>query len=192
MLAPTTCPYGCGAHMLKKDVKFHTTYMCKEIVQEPPEWQNHHVKVRRAEMAAEGEKQRVESLCPMGCEMMIQKKNLEHHMKHECDFRLGRCRNPGCEALIPMNRLEAHEKFFCESPYAAARNEMVAKAREKAGYPMPWLLRQKAAEDGVGGGGAGAGAGAGAEEAVESKFAVGKGAVSVDISGPVDTSKPFD
>ena len=30
-LAPCECPYFCGTPLLKKDVKFHTTYICPEV-----------------------------------------------------------------------------------------------------------------------------------------------------------------
>ena len=150
-LAPCDCPYGCGAPLLKKDVKFHTTFICPEIVEEPPDWLHGEKRRKRAELAEKGLKQQEERSCPAGCDMIIKAKDLQKHLKEECDYRMARCRNPGCGAFVPMIRLQAHEQFFCESEYAVAKKEMVKKAREKYGYPTPWRLwdnsLKKEAED---------------------------------------------
>jgi len=179
-----SCPYECGATMEKKQVKHHTTYLCKEIVKEKPEWQGRWASEKRAELAILGEKQREEVVCPMGCEEVVCKKDLAKHIKDVCDYRFGYCKNPGCGLGIPMIRLEAHEKFFCECDWVVARNELVAKVRERAGYSTPWIIKQKAAE--VDGGADGK------VEGVEAGVAPGQDAVTVDISGAVDESKPFD
>jgi hypothetical protein len=202
----TDCPYGCGQSMEKKAIRHHTTYLCQEIAAEKPEWQMRWAVKQRHELAVLGEAQREEVVCPMGCEMTIYKKDVDDHLKKKCEYRLGRCRHPGCGSLIPMIRLEAHEKFFCESDWMVARNGMVKRVRERAGYPTPWIIKQKAAEMGIegegiveelsgggGGGGSGEGGSGGGDEGKGEfgEFAVGKDAVSVEL-GEVDESVPFD
>jgi len=44
---------------------------------------------------------------------------------------------------VPLIRLQAHEEMFCESDYMEQKKIMVAKVRERAGYPTPWLLWAK-------------------------------------------------
>lgn len=145
------CPYGCGVRLQKKDVRFHTEWMCKEIVKEPPDWLHREEVRKRAALAEEGKKQMVEVECPMGCDVILKKKDVQKHIKNDCPYRLGRCMNPGCGAMIPLIRLDAHEKFFCESDYAMAKKAMVRKVREKNFYPTPWRLWDEHAP-GVGGG----------------------------------------
>ena len=139
-LAPVECPYGCGVPLLKKDLRFHTTYMCKEIVQEPPDWLHGNVRDKRAALAEEGRKQLTEVECPLGCDELIKRKDLRKHMRQECEYRTGRCKHPGCGLSIPLVRLEAHEKFFCESAHAMEQKAMVARVRKKYGYREYCLL----------------------------------------------------
>jgi len=126
--------------MQKKNVRFHTEWICKNIQHEPPNWLHGEIKRARAALAEEGRKQTVLVECPMGCDKMLQKKDVQKHIKEDCAYRMGECRNPGCGAKIPLIRLEAHEKYFCECAWAKERNLMVKKAREKVGYPTPWRL----------------------------------------------------
>ncbi|GMH56465.1 hypothetical protein TL16_g02140 [Triparma laevis f. inornata] len=139
-LAPCGCPYGCGAPLLKKDVKFHTTYMCPEVVEEPPDWLHGIARKKRAELAEQGLKQMEEVECPSGCDMILKRKDVKKHLKDDCDYRMKQCSNPGCNTFVPLIRLKAHEQFFCESDYAVKKKEMVQKVREKYGYPTPWRL----------------------------------------------------
>ena len=139
-LAPCECPYGCGAPLLKKDVKFHTTFMCKEIVEEPPDWLHGEVRRKRSELAELGQKQMEEVECPSGCDMILKRKDVKKHLKDDCEYRMMQCSNPGCTTFVPLIRLKAHEQFFCESEYAVTKKEMVKKVREKVGYPTPWRL----------------------------------------------------
>ena len=147
MLSPTECPLNCGLTLLKKDVKFHCQYICKNKKVFVPHWLTKSEKDKRLGLALEGRLQDELVPCPMGCDEMIKKCNLSNHLKNYCSYRLVKCKNPGCGLSVPFIRLEAHEKFFCESDFMHARKKMVAKAREREGYPTPWRLYAKNFDD---------------------------------------------
>ena len=82
--------------------------------------------------------------CP-ACDEEMPKRDIDRHMRKECEFRRLECRNPGCGMRVVACRLEAHEKLYCESQNHVRNLKLIEKGRvndpKKGGgekYPRDW------------------------------------------------------
>ena len=148
------CTLGCDAFILKKDLRFHVSFLCEM----------RHVKCRFApfctitfpeyERAAHEEnmcvhleqrkilEQRYRELSQLveckQCGSAVKKRELTRHEQEKCPHRIICCPHPDCRLELVAHQLNYHLKFDCDSDAVQTKAIMIERSRERLNYPREW------------------------------------------------------
>ena len=148
------CPLGCDAFILKKDLRFHVSFLCEM----------RHVKCRFApfcpitfpeyERSAHEDnmcqhlaqrrvlEQRYRELSQLvecsKCGSVVRRRDQVKHDQELCPHRLVICPHADCGMEMAAHQLKYHLKFDCDSDKVQTRAIMIERSRERLNYPRDW------------------------------------------------------